>query len=64
MTLEDIKFEQACVLYNIGSLHSVLGAMDTRQSADVSDNLCGHMVDIYNCDAPGNFGGLQRKMIV
>ena len=36
VTLEDIKFEQACVLYNIGSLHSVLGAMDTRQSADVS----------------------------
>ena len=37
VTLEDIKFEQACVLYNIGSLHSVLGAMDTRQSADVSN---------------------------
>ena len=36
VTLADIKFEQASVLYNIGSLHSVLGAMETRQNADVS----------------------------
>ncbi|KAL4217444.1 Tyrosine-protein phosphatase non-receptor type 23 [Mactra antiquata] len=42
MTLSDIKFEQACVLYNIGALHSVLGAMDTRQSADGMKVSCTH----------------------
>ena len=43
--LSDIKFEQACILYNIGALHSVLGAMDTRQSADVSLYLIGQILD-------------------
>jgi tyrosine-protein phosphatase non-receptor type 23 len=33
---EDIKFEQGCILYNIGALHSILGALDNRQSSDVS----------------------------
>ncbi|XP_053386604.1 tyrosine-protein phosphatase non-receptor type 23-like [Mercenaria mercenaria] len=42
MTLSDIKFEQACILYNIGALHSVLGAMDTRQSADGMKVSCTH----------------------
>ena len=32
----DIAFEQFCVLYNIGALHSYLGAMDNRQNAEVS----------------------------
>ena len=34
-TRADIRFEQACVLYNIGALHAQLGAMDNRQSPDV-----------------------------
>ena len=33
--IADIKFEQACILYNIGALHSNLGAIDTRQNAEV-----------------------------
>ena len=36
VTYADIKYEQACILYNIGALHSILGAMDNRQSPDVS----------------------------
>lgn len=35
VTLADIKFEQASVLYNIGALHSILGSMETRTNADV-----------------------------
>lgn len=34
--IADIKFEQACILYNIGALHSNLGAIDTRQNAEAS----------------------------
>lgn len=36
VTLADIKFEQASVLYNIGALHSILGSMETRTNADVN----------------------------
>ena len=36
VTYADIRYEQACILYNIGALHSILGAMDNRQSPDVS----------------------------
>jgi len=32
---EDIKYEQACILYNLGALHSMLGAMDKRVSEEV-----------------------------
>ncbi|KAK3591678.1 hypothetical protein CHS0354_040598 [Potamilus streckersoni] len=42
VTLADIKFEQASILYNIGALHSILGAMDTRQSADGMKVSCTH----------------------
>lgn len=35
VTIPDVKFEQACILYNIGALHSILGSIETRQSADV-----------------------------
>ncbi|NWR25274.1 PTN23 phosphatase, partial [Emberiza fucata] len=35
VTHEDIKYEQACVLYNLGALHSMLGAMDKRVSEEV-----------------------------
>ena len=41
----DIRFEQACILYNIGALHSVLGAMDNRQTPEVKldfDCVFGH----------------------
>lgn len=34
VTLADIKFEQASLLYNIGALHSILGSMETRTNAD------------------------------
>ncbi|NWI47029.1 PTN23 phosphatase, partial [Picathartes gymnocephalus] len=34
VTHEDIKYEQACVLYNLGALHSMLGAMDKRVSEE------------------------------
>lgn len=36
VTLADIKFEQASLLYNIGALHSILGSMETRTNADVN----------------------------
>ncbi|XP_059145278.1 tyrosine-protein phosphatase non-receptor type 23-like [Physella acuta] len=38
----DIKFEQACILYNIGSLHSLLGALDTRHNAEGMKISCTH----------------------
>ena len=39
VTYADIKYEQACILYNIAALHSILGAMDNRQSHEVSTNV-------------------------
>ena len=33
----DISFEQAGILYNIGALHSILGAVDNRQSPEVKN---------------------------
>jgi hypothetical protein len=36
VTIPDVNFEQACILYNIGALNSILGSIETRQSADVS----------------------------
>ncbi|XP_005093180.1 tyrosine-protein phosphatase non-receptor type 23 [Aplysia californica] len=38
----DIKFEQACILYNIGSLHSLLGVLDTRHNAEGMKVSCTH----------------------
>ncbi|GAB1597660.1 tyrosine-protein phosphatase non-receptor type 23-like [Argonauta hians] len=38
----DIKFEQACILYNIGALHSILGAADTRTTAEGMKVSCTH----------------------
>lgn len=43
VTLADIKFEQASVLYNIGALHSILGSMETRTNADVNSWLKLHV---------------------
>lgn len=31
----DIKYEQASILYNIGALHSKLGALENRSSSEV-----------------------------
>uniref|UniRef100_A0A672KGC0 Tyrosine-protein phosphatase non-receptor type 23 n=1 Tax=Sinocyclocheilus grahami TaxID=75366 RepID=A0A672KGC0_SINGR len=41
VTHEDICYEQACILYNLGALHSMLGAMDNRVSEE-----CAHHVGI------------------
>ncbi|ETE66383.1 Tyrosine-protein phosphatase non-receptor type 23, partial [Ophiophagus hannah] len=40
VTHEDIKYEQACVLYNLGALHSMLGAMDKRVSEEGQAQEC------------------------
>uniref|UniRef100_A0A674HCH0 Tyrosine-protein phosphatase non-receptor type 23 n=1 Tax=Taeniopygia guttata TaxID=59729 RepID=A0A674HCH0_TAEGU len=42
VTHEDIKYEQACVLYNLGALHSMLGAMDKRVSEEGMKVSCTH----------------------
>ncbi|XP_021352040.1 tyrosine-protein phosphatase non-receptor type 23-like [Mizuhopecten yessoensis] len=42
ITIGDVKFEQACILYNIGALHAILGTMETRQSADGMKVSCTH----------------------
>lgn len=31
----DIRFEQECILYNIGALHSYLGGLDSRNNDEV-----------------------------
>jgi len=36
ITYQDIRYEQACVLYNIGSLYSQLSARENRLSDEVS----------------------------
>lgn len=33
--ITDIEYEEACILYNIGALHSKLGTMDSRINAEV-----------------------------
>ena len=38
----DIKHELACILYNIGALHTILGAMDNRQTPDGMKMSCSH----------------------
>ncbi|KAG8230659.1 hypothetical protein J437_LFUL010678 [Ladona fulva] len=38
----DIRYEMGCVLFNIGALHSVLGAADSRTSADGMKMSCTH----------------------
>lgn len=41
-TSSDIRFEMVCILYNIGALHTQLGALDTRVSADGMKMSCTH----------------------
>lgn len=38
----DIKYEQASILYNIGALHSKLGAMENRTSSEGMKIACTH----------------------
>ncbi|TRY65701.1 hypothetical protein DNTS_005550 [Danionella cerebrum] len=44
---DDINFEQACVLYNLGALHSLLGAVDNRLSEEGMKVSCTH----FQCSA-------------
>nr|XP_020771686.1 tyrosine-protein phosphatase non-receptor type 23 isoform X3 [Odocoileus virginianus texanus] len=52
---EDIKYEQACILYNLGALHSMLGAMDKRVSEEGMKVSCTH----FQC-AAGAFSYLRE----
>ncbi|XP_044266202.1 tyrosine-protein phosphatase non-receptor type 23 [Tribolium madens] len=40
--IPDIRFELMCILYNIGALHTQLGALDSRTSADGLKMACTH----------------------
>ncbi|CAG0895584.1 unnamed protein product [Darwinula stevensoni] len=42
VSVPDIDFEIACVLYNIGSLHTQLGAADSRTSSEGMKISCTH----------------------
>ncbi|NWR64302.1 PTN23 phosphatase, partial [Bucorvus abyssinicus] len=47
VTHEDIKYEQACVLYNLGALHSMLGAMDKRVSEECAAGAFTYLRDHF-----------------
>ena len=42
--ITDIEYEEACILYNIGALHSKLGTMDSRVNAEVFLSSCFFLV--------------------
>ncbi|KAF4076163.1 hypothetical protein AMELA_G00227140 [Ameiurus melas] len=54
VTHDDISYEQACILYNLGALHSMLGAMDNRVSEEGMKVSCTH----FQCSA-GAFAYLR-----
>uniref|UniRef100_A0A3B5PP88 Tyrosine-protein phosphatase non-receptor type 23 n=1 Tax=Xiphophorus maculatus TaxID=8083 RepID=A0A3B5PP88_XIPMA len=54
VTHNDISYEQACILYNLGALHSMLGAMDNRISEEGMKVSCTH----FQCSA-GAFSYLR-----
>ncbi|XP_038138369.1 tyrosine-protein phosphatase non-receptor type 23 [Cyprinodon tularosa] len=54
VTHSDISYEQACILYNLGALHSMLGAMDNRVSEEGMKVSCTH----FQCSA-GAFSYLR-----
>ncbi|XP_041100958.1 tyrosine-protein phosphatase non-receptor type 23-like isoform X2 [Polyodon spathula] len=54
VTHDDISYEQACILYNLGVLHSMLGAMDNRVSEEGMKVSCTH----FQCSA-GAFSYLR-----
>uniref|UniRef100_A0A8C8SWK5 Tyrosine-protein phosphatase non-receptor type 23 n=1 Tax=Pelusios castaneus TaxID=367368 RepID=A0A8C8SWK5_9SAUR len=58
VTHEDIKYEQACILYNLGALHSMLGAMDKRVSEEGMKVSCTH----FQC-AAGAFTYLRNHFL-
>ncbi|CAF1254501.1 unnamed protein product [Rotaria sordida] len=39
-TYNDIRFEEACILYNIGAIYSRLGANETRKTHESMKNAC------------------------
>lgn len=39
-TYDDIGFELACVMYNIGAVHASIAVNEARESEDVSKDLC------------------------
>jgi hypothetical protein len=41
-TMADIRFEMVSILYDIGALHSQLGACDSRVTADGMKLSCTH----------------------
>lgn len=41
-SVPDIRFELMCILYNIGALHTHLGALDSRTSPDGLKMACTH----------------------
>lgn len=41
-TLADLRFEMACILYNIGALHTQLASSESRSSADSLKLACQH----------------------
>ncbi|ESN98810.1 hypothetical protein HELRODRAFT_67421 [Helobdella robusta] len=42
VTHNDIRYEQACILFNVGSLHSKLGSMENRLSPEGMKVSCTH----------------------
>lgn len=55
-THADIRFEQACILYNLGALHSVLGAKESRTVEEEMKVACTH----FQC-AAGIFTYLKEN---
>ncbi|XP_042188445.1 tyrosine-protein phosphatase non-receptor type 23 [Callorhinchus milii] len=54
VTVDEICYEQACILYNLGALHSMLGAMDSRVTEEGMKVSCTH----FQCSA-GAFSYLR-----
>mgnify|MGYP005983781753 CR=1 FL=1 len=41
-SVQDIRFEMMCILYNIGAVHTQLGALDSRATPDGLKMACTH----------------------
>ncbi|XP_038664782.1 tyrosine-protein phosphatase non-receptor type 23 isoform X1 [Scyliorhinus canicula] len=54
VTIDEICYEQACILYNLGALHSMLGAVDNRVTEEGMKVSCTH----FQCSA-GAFSYLR-----
>uniref|UniRef100_UPI00398E4198 tyrosine-protein phosphatase non-receptor type 23 isoform X3 n=1 Tax=Pristiophorus japonicus TaxID=55135 RepID=UPI00398E4198 len=54
VTVDEICYEQACILYNLGALHSMLGAVDNRVTEEGMKVSCTH----FQCSA-GAFSYLR-----